>query len=79
MRVFFIKMALNAVCRVHPVVLFSIVDSYERRNEDARRVIGTLLGEYSCVENRTRSECGFAHNANTICAHVPLSLETRRM
>jgi len=31
---------------MHPVVLFSIVDSYERRNEDARRVIGTLLGSY---------------------------------
>jgi len=30
--------------RVHPVVLFSIIDSYERRNEDAKRVIGTLLG-----------------------------------
>jgi len=29
---------------IHPVVLFSIVDSYERRNEDVRRVIGTLLG-----------------------------------
>jgi translation initiation factor 3 subunit F len=39
-------MATNLVCRVHPVVLFSIVDSYERRNEDARRVIGTLLGVY---------------------------------
>ncbi len=35
-----------AVCKVviHPVVLFSIVDSFERRNEDAKRVIGTLLG-----------------------------------
>ncbi|CAI9731519.1 eukaryotic translation initiation factor 3 subunit F-like [Octopus vulgaris] len=32
------------VCRVHPVVLFSIVDAYERRQEDAHRVIGTLLG-----------------------------------
>ncbi|XP_077985761.1 eukaryotic translation initiation factor 3 subunit F-like [Glandiceps talaboti] len=31
-------------CHVHPVVLFSICDSYERRNEDAKRVIGTLLG-----------------------------------
>jgi len=30
--------------KVHPVVLFGIVDSFERRNEDARRVIGTLLG-----------------------------------
>ncbi|XP_070551316.1 eukaryotic translation initiation factor 3 subunit F-like [Ptychodera flava] len=31
-------------CHVHPVVFFSICDSYERRNEDAKRVIGTLLG-----------------------------------
>ncbi|XP_003223181.2 eukaryotic translation initiation factor 3 subunit F [Anolis carolinensis] len=30
--------------RLHPVVLSSIVDSYERRNEGAGRVIGTLLG-----------------------------------
>lgn len=29
---------------VHPTVLFSIVDAFERRPEDARRVIGTLLG-----------------------------------
>lgn len=34
-------------CYVHPVVLVAIVDSYERRNEDARRVIGTLLGKLS--------------------------------
>uniref|UniRef100_A0A8W8KTX4 Eukaryotic translation initiation factor 3 subunit F n=1 Tax=Magallana gigas TaxID=29159 RepID=A0A8W8KTX4_MAGGI len=39
-------MAGNLVCRVHPVVLFSIIDSFERRNEDARRVIGTLLGSF---------------------------------
>lgn len=32
---------------VHPVALFTIVDSYERRNEDAKRVIGTLLGTVS--------------------------------
>ncbi|XP_028584848.2 eukaryotic translation initiation factor 3 subunit F [Podarcis muralis] len=30
--------------RIHPVVLASIVDSFERRNEGAARVIGTLLG-----------------------------------
>ncbi|KAH0624360.1 hypothetical protein JD844_031756 [Phrynosoma platyrhinos] len=30
--------------RLHPVVLASIVDSFERRNEGAARVIGTLLG-----------------------------------
>ncbi|GAB6018800.1 Eukaryotic translation initiation factor 3 subunit F [Chamberlinius hualienensis] len=39
-------MALKLVARVHPVVLLSIVDSYERRNEGANRVIGTLLGMY---------------------------------
>ncbi|XP_068220824.1 eukaryotic translation initiation factor 3 subunit F [Palaemon carinicauda] len=37
-------MALNLVAKVHPVVFFTIVDSYERRNLDAHRVIGTLLG-----------------------------------
>lgn len=29
---------------VHPVALFTMVDSYERRNEDSHRVVGTLLG-----------------------------------
>ena len=29
---------------LHPVALFGIVDGYERRNEDAKRVIGTLVG-----------------------------------
>ena len=29
---------------LHPVALFGIVDSYERRKEDAKRVIGTLVG-----------------------------------
>ncbi|CAG5130971.1 unnamed protein product, partial [Candidula unifasciata] len=37
-------MATSLVCKVHPVVYFSIIDAYERRNEDAKRVIGTLLG-----------------------------------
>ncbi|XP_025085872.1 eukaryotic translation initiation factor 3 subunit F-like isoform X1 [Pomacea canaliculata] len=40
------KMASNLVCKIHPVVYFSIIDSYERRNEDSKRVIGTLLGVY---------------------------------
>lgn len=47
-----IKMASYLVCRIHPVVLVSIIDSYERRNEDARRVIGTLLGK---DVNRTKA------------------------
>lgn len=37
-------MSLNVSIKVHPVVLFQIVDSYERRNVDCHRVIGTLLG-----------------------------------
>ncbi|XP_059157755.1 eukaryotic translation initiation factor 3 subunit F-like [Physella acuta] len=37
-------MASSLVCKVHTVVLFSVIDAYERRNEDAKRVIGTLLG-----------------------------------
>jgi len=35
---------VNLVVKVHPVVLFSIADSYERRNADSHRVIGTLVG-----------------------------------
>lgn len=30
--------------RVHPVVVFTILDQYRRRNADQDRVIGTLLG-----------------------------------
>lgn len=30
--------------KIHPTVLFSIVDSYERRNEKMKRVVGTLIG-----------------------------------
>ncbi|KAJ1965063.1 hypothetical protein GGI12_001014 [Dipsacomyces acuminosporus] len=31
-------------CYIHPVVLFSILDHFLRRNENQERVIGTLLG-----------------------------------
>jgi len=37
-------MAVNLVVKVHPVVLFQIADSYERRSPDNHRVIGTLVG-----------------------------------
>lgn len=37
--------ALNLTVRVHPLVLFQVVDAYERRNADSQRVIGTLLGK----------------------------------
>lgn len=51
-------MALNVVVRVHPVVLFQIVDAYERRNFEAHRVIGTLLGS---------SERGVVEVTNCYC------------
>lgn len=31
---------------IHPVILFNIVDNFERRNDNNKRVIGTLLGRY---------------------------------
>ena len=31
---------------IHPVVLFNVVDNYERREDNNKRVIGTLLGRY---------------------------------
>jgi len=44
--------AVNLKVRVHPVVLFQIADSYERRSQDNHRVIGTLVGsvDKQCVE-----------------------------
>ena len=47
---------------IHPVVLFSIVDGYERRSEDAKRVIGTLLGSYDQTSVEIRSCFGVPHN-----------------
>lgn len=43
---------VNLTVKVHPVVLFSIADSYERRAADSHRVIGTLVGnvDKQCVE-----------------------------
>lgn len=40
-----VKMAFNLSVKVHPVVLFQVVDAYERRNAESHRVIGTLLGK----------------------------------
>lgn len=31
--------------KVHPTILFEIVDGYERRKENSNRVIGTLIGK----------------------------------
>jgi translation initiation factor 3 subunit F len=40
----FIDSAQSLVVRVHPLVLLSILDHYQRRSEKDGRVIGTLLG-----------------------------------
>lgn len=45
-------MALNLTVKVHPVVLFQIVDAYERRKAESLRVIGTLLGKSIHVLNK---------------------------
>lgn len=37
-------MAVNLRVKVHPVVLFQIADSYERRSQENHRVVGTLVG-----------------------------------
>lgn len=47
---------------IHPVVLFSIVDAYERRNEEAKRVIGTLLGVVDKGVIEVKSCFGVPHN-----------------
>merc|ERR1719499_2247028 len=31
-------------CRIHPVAILKILDAYVRRQEGAKRIIGTLLG-----------------------------------
>jgi len=35
----------DVTCKVHPAVIFTILDHFSRRNEGQARVIGTLLGE----------------------------------
>lgn len=61
---------LGVRVEIHPVALFSIVDSYERRQEGDKRVIGSLLGVkrqpglveimsgYAVPHNETKDEVG---------------------
>ena len=42
-------MADGRKVKIHPVVLFAFIDSYERRKEGAKRVIGTLLGKLKFI------------------------------
>ena len=47
---------------IHPVALFSIVDSYERRQDANKRVIGTLLGAKEKGVVEIRSGYAVPHN-----------------
>ena len=42
----FLQSSKDLTVRVHPLVLFSVLEHYIRRNEGQKRVIGTLLGYY---------------------------------
>ncbi|KAH8285151.1 hypothetical protein KR054_005718, partial [Drosophila jambulina] len=44
---------LRAKVLVQPLVLFQIIDAYERRPKDASQVIGTLLGRFNNKQGRT--------------------------
>jgi translation initiation factor 3 subunit F len=49
----FLSTAKTTRCKVHPVVLFSILDHFVRRKEGQQRVVGTLLGKIRrgrCIE-----------------------------
>lgn len=56
--------------KVHPVVLFSIIDHYTRRNEGQDRVIGTLLGSVRDGEVEVRNCFPVPHNETEeqVCA-----------
>ena len=53
---------LGVSVHIHPVVLFTIVDSYERRQENSKRVIGTLLGSREKGVVEIRSAYAVPHN-----------------
>ena len=53
---------LSISVHIHPVVLFTIVDSYERRQENSKRVIGTLLGSREKGVVEIRSAYAVPHN-----------------
>uniref|UniRef100_A0A8C5QUJ9 MPN domain-containing protein n=1 Tax=Leptobrachium leishanense TaxID=445787 RepID=A0A8C5QUJ9_9ANUR len=51
-----------SVIKVHPVVLASIMDSFERRNEGTARIIGTLLGTIDKHSIEVTNCFSFPHN-----------------
>ena len=47
---------------VHPVALFSIIESYQRRPENAKRVIGTLTGKRDKLAVEVKTAFCVPHN-----------------
>ena len=47
---------------VHPVALFSIIESYQRRPENAKRVIGTLTGKRDKLAVEVKTALCVPHN-----------------
>lgn len=65
----------SVTARVHPVVIYSICDSYVRRQDQADRVIGTLLGSVSpdgTVD--IRNSYAVPHNESSEQVSLPPSL-----
>lgn len=58
----FTDQALAPNVKIHPVVLFSIIDHFTRRNEGQERVIGTLLGTVRDGEIEVRNCFPVPHN-----------------
>lgn len=63
---------------IHPVALFTVVDSYERRQESSKRVIGTLLGSREKGLVEIRSGYAVPHNETeeevNLCSEPVVSL-----
>ncbi|OCT55827.1 hypothetical protein XELAEV_18003316mg [Xenopus laevis] len=66
------------VVKVHPVVLAAIVDSFERRNEGAGRVIGTLLGTTDKHSVEVTNCFSVPHNESEDEVCIPIRLEGPR-
>lgn len=78
--------------KIHPVVIYSICDSYIRRNADQDRVIGTLLGSVgsdgvvdvrSCFtvihseqDGEVRLECEWLHGLEGLRSLVSMAPTT---
>ncbi|RUS25913.1 JAB1/Mov34/MPN/PAD-1 ubiquitin protease-domain-containing protein [Jimgerdemannia flammicorona] len=65
-------------CSVNPVVLFSILDHYLRRNENQDRVIGTLLGVRSEDSSEVEIRACFNVPHNETAESVAVDMEHHR-